>query len=144
MTAIWHRLSAQRLMATLLIVFLAACETVDSPPPGRVGYEDGSRPTPVEETPEPVVVIPRDDIPGLDPIDAVLFEPVEEALARGDWVAATLAMPVPAETAAPNPQSTEPTAEPAWLGADAGREQVPAASDAAEPAPTSLDLWIDY
>ncbi|MEO1337242.1 MAG: transporter substrate-binding domain-containing protein, partial [Myxococcota bacterium] len=27
---------AQRLTATLLIVFLAACETVDSPPPGRV------------------------------------------------------------------------------------------------------------
>ncbi|MEM1404753.1 MAG: penicillin-binding protein activator [Pseudomonadota bacterium] len=141
MTAFSQRLSAQRLTATLLIVFLAACETVDSPLPGRVGYEDGSRPAPAEETSEPVVLVPREKIPGLDPIDAVLFEPVEEALAQGDWVAASMAMPVPVGTSGGVLADAESAGEAPEGDA---QKSIARTSDSVAATPTSLDLWIDY
>jgi outer membrane PBP1 activator LpoA protein len=98
-----HRL-IQLLPPTLLPLLLVACGTMPEPLPDRRGPAQAEVEAPAEPGPGDDLRPPGDVPPqSADP----LFQPVADALARGDWLGATLAMPTPA--AEPDPDTA------AWM-----------------------------
>ena len=90
--------AARRLaLATCLapVLLLAACGTQ---PPERI--PDSTGPAPLPDGGTPLTPLPASDESPL----ADLFVPAMAALDRGDWMAAQLALPTPADDTAPSPE----------------------------------------
>jgi outer membrane PBP1 activator LpoA protein len=69
----------------VLLLMLGACATAPKPPPASTGRTPDIAPT----------ITPDTSAPAPEAIIDPLLEPVRDALARGDWVAAALALPKP-------------------------------------------------
>lgn len=122
-------LNTKPLLAMTLLV-VAACAPVDTAPPGRITF-------PGQTSVEKDVKSPgREERPLIaieDNVDDSLFAPVRNALAAGDWMAATLALPEITSAELPTVNTVNTTAE------------VSAETNAATvTAPSMTMLWIDY
>jgi outer membrane PBP1 activator LpoA protein len=121
---------------------LAGCGDMPTKAPERVGFPDGT----AAEAPD-VEPSPATDLPTLaDPVDAALFAPVRDALARGDWLAAHLALPTLSESAEPGATTAgaASTTSPAPYPSTSPPPS-PSSSPSPSPSPSpSTALWHRY
>lgn len=111
------------LAALGIAVALAGCGDMPTKAPERVDFPDPAAP---DDQPPPATDRP----PPEDPVDAALFAPVRAALARGDWLAARLALPT-------LPDRADPAVE-------AAAARPPAPPSSAPSASTATALWHRY
>ena len=103
-------IGARGMGSALLALLLASCAGSPEAPPQRrdfPGAEGSAAAGGVDTGPPPLDA----DSAAMEDIDAGLFAAIEAALARGDWLAATLALPAPSrfpgyDSAKPGPERT--------------------------------------